>query len=298
MNPAILLGWVEAIRVLELQLSTRPPEQMFPELEPTVWQTHAPWLAPHHWDPASGLLRSSMQTWILRTGGRTVLVDTGVGNHKSRPGSPAFDHLDTGFLEALRAAGVTPEDVTDVVNTHLHADHVGWNTRLEGDGWVPTFPNATYLVAAADYAFWHPDAPPRQRTAAANENVFADSVLPIERAGLLRRWDGGHRIDGGLSLELAPGHTPGSAVLMVESGSDRAVFVGDLLHNPVQFVEPGLNSCFCEDPAEARATRRRVLEWAADNRALVFPAHVGGGLAAEISRSGSKFAITNWKFPA
>ncbi|MEU4933209.1 MBL fold metallo-hydrolase [Streptomyces yokosukanensis] len=283
-------------RVLEHEMATRPPAQMFPDLDRADWQEQRSWLAPQYWDSATDLLRTCVQTWVLRTDGETVLIDTGIGNGKARPGLPAFNDLDTDFLGRLRDVGVLPEDVTVVVNTHLHADHVGWNTRLDNDEWVPTFPNATYLAPRADYAFWHPDAASRPRTGNANNNVFADSVLPIERAGLLTLWDGTHRVNGDLRLELAPGHTPGSSVLSLASGTDRAVFVGDLLHNPIQIHHPDVNSCFCEDPVAARTSRRRVLAWAADNQALVFPAHLRGGLAAEISRSADAFTIKKWGF--
>ncbi len=293
---ATMIGRVRVDQVLEHEMATRPPGEMFPGLDPAAWQRRSGELVPDHWDPATGLLRSRVQTWVLRTGGDTVLVDTGIGNDKPRPGAPGFDHLDTDFLGRLREIGVAPEDVTAVVNTHLHADHVGWNTRLDNDEWVPTFPNATYLVSRPDYRFWHPDSTSRPRMAAVNANVFTDSVLPIEHAGQLTLWDDTYQVAADLRLEPAPGHTPGSSVLAVDSGGDRAVFVGDVVHHPVQIHEPGLNSCFCEDAAAARASRHRVLGWAADNRALVFPAHFRGGMAAEIIRSGDRFAVTGWGF--
>jgi glyoxylase-like metal-dependent hydrolase (beta-lactamase superfamily II) len=127
-----------------------------------------------------------------------------------------------------------------------------------------------------------------------NQNVFEDSVAPVHEAGQTLLWDDGHIIDGNLRLELAPGHTPGSSVLRLASGTDRALFVGDLLHTPLQFVEPDTNSCFCEDLAGARATRRRLLGRAADTNALVFPAHLGGHGGAEVARDGDTFAIKAW----
>jgi glyoxylase-like metal-dependent hydrolase (beta-lactamase superfamily II) len=293
-----MIGRVRVDPVVEHEMTTRPPGEMFPGLDPDVWQRHSDELAPDHWDPATDLLRSRVQTWVLRVDGETVLVDTGVGNGKPRPGAPGFDRLDTDFLARLRAVGVAPEDVTMVVNTHLHADHVGWNTRLDDGRWVPTFPDARYLVSRDDYLFWHPDSTSSPRLAAANANVFTDSVLPVEEAGQLTLWDDELSLTGDLRLELAPGHTPGSSVLTVVSGTDRAVFVGDVLHNPIQIHEPGLNSCFCEDAAAARASRTRLLGWAADNRALVFPAHFRGGMAAEVERSGDRFAIAGWGFTA
>ncbi|WP_372665942.1 MBL fold metallo-hydrolase [Amycolatopsis kentuckyensis] len=238
--------------------------------------------------------RSAGRAGVLRSGGRTILVDTGVGNHKERPYSPVWSHLDTGFLGALAAAGVQPEDVDLVVNTHLHVDHVGWNTRLDGRAWVPTFPNATYLMPRRDFDFWNPANEHRPRLGRGNQNVFEDSVAPVHEAGLTQLWDGSHRIDADLRLELAPGHTPGSSVLHLESGGDRALFVGDLVHTALQIAEPETNSCFCEDPAAARATRRDLLGQAAETGALVFPAHFGGHGAAQVKRDGTRFAIADW----
>lgn len=142
-----------------------------------------------------------------------------------------------------------------MINTHLHIDHVGWNTYLDGRTWVPTFPNATYLMAKADFDYWNPANEIKTLLGRGNQNVFEDSVAPVHEAGLTLLWEDSHQIDANLRLDLAPGHTPGSSVLRLESGSDRALFVGDLMHSPIQIHEPDANSCFCEDPAEARATR-------------------------------------------
>ncbi|MGW0225836.1 MBL fold metallo-hydrolase, partial [Streptomyces tendae] len=220
--------------------------------------------------------------------------DTGVGNHKDRPYAPVWSRLDTDFLGNLARAGVRPEDVDIVINTHLHIDHVGWNTYLDGRTWMPTFPNATYLMPRADFDYWNPANEHKPLLGRGNQNVFEDSVAPVHQAGLAQLWEDSHQIDANLRLDLAPGHTPGSSVLTLDSGSDRAVFVGDMLHSPVQIHEPDSNSCFCEDPAAARATRRRVLSWAADNNALVVPAHLGGSGAAEVQRDGDRFAIKSW----
>ncbi|MEV0905571.1 MBL fold metallo-hydrolase [Streptomyces hokutonensis] len=146
------LGDVEVTRVVEFETATRPPAVMFPDIGPRVWDDNRSWLAPDHWDPDAGLLMTRMQTFVLRSGGATILVDTGVGNDKSRPATPAFDHRDTDFLARPAAVGVRPEDVDVVVNTHLPADHVGWNTRLVAGSWAPTFPNARHRRART-YAY-------------------------------------------------------------------------------------------------------------------------------------------------
>ncbi|MGQ5597280.1 MBL fold metallo-hydrolase [Streptomyces sp. ESR1.13] len=145
-----------------------------------------------------------------------------------------------------------------------------------------------------DFDFWNPENGHRPLLGRGNQNVFEDSVAPVHRAGLTRLWENSHRIDANLRRGAASGHTPGSSVLTLTSGTDRAVFVGDMLHSPAQILEPDANSCFCENPAEARATRRKVLGWAADNNALVIPAHLGGHGATEVVREGSAFAVKGW----
>jgi glyoxylase-like metal-dependent hydrolase (beta-lactamase superfamily II) len=288
----IKLGDVTVTRIEEMHGPIMPTGAFFPSMPEQAWQHHESALIPDHLDH-DGMVHVAMQTWVLRSGGRTILIDTGVGNDKSRPAVAVWDHLDLDYLGALARAGVRPEDVDLVVNTHLHVDHVGWNTRLVDGEWVPTFPNATYLMPRADFVFWDP-ANNANLVGGVNENVFADSVAPVYAAGQVQLWEGNHIIDEHLSLDAAPGHTPGSSVVKLSSGSDRALFAGDLIHTPLQVMELGHNSCFCEDPAAAVASRRALLGWAADGNALVLPAHLSGHGALEVERAGSGFAIKGW----
>jgi glyoxylase-like metal-dependent hydrolase (beta-lactamase superfamily II) len=298
------LGDVEVTKVVEWEGEIAPARFIIPDSTPAIWQDNRSWLAPDHWNPETDEYRGAVQTWLLRSEGKIVLVDTGVGNDRHRPQIPLFDHLRTPFLDRLAAAGVRPEDVDVVVNTHIHYDHVGWNTRGEGDEWVPTFPNATYLIPRTDKEYFDPRNAHR-RPAVRNEHdrlrregsliVYADSVTPVLDRAVL--WEGEYRIDRNLTLEAAPGHTPGSSIVRLSSGSDRAVFVGDILHSPVQILQPAYNSCFCEDPAQAASTRRAVLERAADTRELVVPAHFAGAGAAEVRRDGEHLAIRRWASP-
>ncbi|MFI5529697.1 MBL fold metallo-hydrolase [Kitasatospora sp. NPDC051853] len=290
----IVLGDVEAIRVVEYQGPFRPAAELVPQAPPELWRENADRLVPDHWDPASGEAVMALQTWVLRSGGRTVLVDTGVGDGRERPDAPQFHRRQGRFLERLAEAGVRPEEVDTVVNTHLHADHVGWNTRSENGSWVPTFPNAQYLLPAADDRYYGPDNDYGRGATVTARLLYEDSIAPVRRAGQLVLWDGAHAVDRNLVLESAPGHTPGSAVLRLTSGSDRAVFVGDLLHSPVQILDPSHNSCFCLDPDGAAASRRRILERAADLGELVFPAHLAGPGATEVRRAGEGFAFSGW----
>ena len=195
-----------------------------------------------------------MQTWVVEVDGLTVLVDTGVGNDRDRPAMPPLDHLDTDFLDALQRAGVAPESVDVVVNTHVHSDHVGWNTKRDGDSWVPTFPNARYLIPEADYRYFHPDnadaRPRRDRGRAGAQDgsriVFEDSIAPVDEAGQIELWSDDHQISESLRLRPAPGHTPGSSVLWLDAGRP-AVFVGDLTHSPMQLHRPDDPCAFDED---------------------------------------------------
>jgi len=285
------LGDVSVTRIEEMHGPIMPTAAFFPSMPQEAWQRHEAGLAPDHL--GDGMVHVAMQTWLLRSEGRTILIDTGVGNDKSRPAVEAWDHLGLDYLGALARAGVRPDDVDLVVNTHLHVDHVGWNTRLVDGQWVPTFPNATYLMPRADFLFWDP-ANNGNLAGGVNENVFEDSVAPVHAAGQVQLWESSHRIDANLTLEAAPGHTPGSSVLKLSSGDDRALFAGDLIHTPLQVMESGHNSCFCADPAAAVATRRRLLGWAADRHALVLPAHLSGHGALEVEHRGDAFAIKQW----
>ncbi|MEV7611703.1 MBL fold metallo-hydrolase [Streptomyces sp. NPDC089799] len=287
----IVLGDVEVLRITEWQGPFTAARDLVPDSTADMWRDNEDVLAPDHWDPAADQAVGALQSWVLRSGGRTVLVDTGVGNGRERPGTPWFHRQEGDFLGLLARAGVRPEDVDLVVNTHVHADHVGWNTRAEEGAWVPSFPRAQYLIPAADDFHFGPDNGYGQGRRVDDRLIYEDSIAPVHRAGQAVLWDGEHRIDEHLVLESAPGHTPGSSVLRVASGGERAVFAGDLLHSPVQILDPSCNSCFCLDPERAAASRRRILERAAEERELVVPAHFGGPGAVEVRRSGSGFAF-------
>ncbi|MEU8465359.1 MBL fold metallo-hydrolase [Streptomyces sp. NPDC029003] len=291
---SMVFGDVEVIRVVEWQGPLAPARDLVPGAGEGVWRDNEDWLAPDHWQPSDGHAVMALQTWVLRSAGRTVLIDTGVGNGRERPGSQRFHHWQGDFLGPLARAGISPEDVDVVVNTHLHVDHVGWNTRDEAGEWVATFPNAEYLLPAADDFHYGPRGDYGDHARPDDRLMYEDSVAPVHRAGQAVLWDGTHRIDENLTLESAPGHTPGSSVLRLSSGGERAVFVGDILHSPVQILDPAHNSCFCADPAGAAATRRRILARAAGERELVVPAHFAGSGAVEVRAAGDGFALSRW----
>ena len=297
----IRLGDVEVTRVVEWEGAIAPPAAILPDGPPDVWQQNRDWLHPHFWDADADLYRAAMNTWVVRSAGRTILVDTGIGNGKYRPYFPLMSYLDTDFLDRLAAAGVAPGDVDLVINTHVHADHVGWNTTLSAGSWVPTFRNAQYLINKADVDYWNPLNGHRKRAVVGglsaefgNQNMYEDSIAPVLSDGRAVLWEDSYVIDENLRLDLRAGHTPGSSVLTLRSGTDRAVFVGDLVHTPVQLLQPDLHSCFDEDQRAAVTSRRRVLAWAADHTALVLPAHFPGPGAAEIAHDGTGFAVRQW----
>ncbi|MHC3468329.1 MBL fold metallo-hydrolase [Streptomyces sp. 7R007] len=290
------IGDVEVLRVVEWQGPYAATRELVPEAGPEVWRAERDVLAPDYWEPAGDRAVVAVQTWVLRSGGRTVLVDTGVGNGRERPGNPFFHRQQgTGLPTLLERAGVRPEDVDIVVNTHIHGDHVGWNTRDQDGDWVPAFPHATYLVPAADDHHFGPDGGYAGGVRPDDRLMYEDSIAPVHKAGQVVLWDGEHRVDAHLTLEPAPGHTPGSSVLRVASRGERAVFIGDLVHTPVQITHPECNSRFCREPAQAAASRRRVLERAAELRELVIPAHLAGTGVAEVRRQGEAFTFAPWR---
>lgn len=292
---SIVLGDVDVIRAVEWHEPFLPAATFLPEVAADVWTRNADWLAPDHWRPDDGRTVIALQAWVLRSGGRTIVVDTGAGSDRNRPGmAPYFDRRTSDLLGVLAAAGIHPRDVDLVVNTHLHVDHVGGNT-LEADGeWVAAFPNAQYLIPAADDAHYGPGNASGDGLEEVDRLIYEDSIAPIHQAGQVVLWEGSHIIDDNLTLEAAPGHTPGNSVLRLASGSDRAVFAGDVLHSPVQILDPCCNSMSCYAPEQAAASRRRILERAADERELLIPAHFGGAGALEVRRSNGGFAVGSW----
>ncbi|MBT6910971.1 MAG: MBL fold metallo-hydrolase, partial [Rhodospirillaceae bacterium] len=228
----------------------------------------------------------NMHSWVVEHNGLTVLIDTCVGNDKDRMPAENWTNNQGPYLERLAEAGFQPEDIDMVMCTHLHVDHVGWNTKLLDGRWVPTFPNAKYLFSRADFEHYQ---------AHAEEDMdrlsFVDSVLPIVEHGLAEMTEGDHLLAEGLLLEPAPGHTPGHITLKLESGADAAIFTGDILHHPLQVYHPEWNSRFCILPDEARTSRRRVLDFCADRGALLMPAHFGAPHCCHIDRAGEAYSL-------
>ncbi|MDF0530190.1 MBL fold metallo-hydrolase [Tsukamurella sp. 8F] len=294
------IGGVEVERVVEWVGPLMAVDTLFPDTPGDEWNDD---LAPDHWVPDSRAYRAAIQTWVLRSQGRVILIDTGVGNDRDRPQIPPLSHLNTDFLGQLAAVGVQPGDVDVVVNTHIHYDHVGWNTRLADGRWEPTFPNATYVVPQADYEYYHPDNAHRMRAPRTEDErarfegirlVFADSIAPVYETGQMTTHEGGYRIDARLRIEPAPGHTPGSSVVWLDAPDGGAVFVGDLVHTPLQIGRPGDCCALDLDADGARASRRAVLAEAGRRGSTLLPAHFAGRGAARLGMTDSDPVIEEW----
>ncbi len=256
-------GDIEVWRILDLHGPFLEAEALFPTAGPDVrdiFHAHARGQI----CPKTGRFILPVQGFLLKTPSHVILVDSCVGNDKTVPRMPDWHkRSNTRFLAALAAAGVTPEDVDYILCTHLHTDHVGWNTRLENGRWMPTFPNARYLMPAADEVFY------RGKGAA----MYDESVLPVIEAGQAEFVQAGHKLGDHVSLLPTPGHTPGHVSVIFESGGARAVITGDAIHSSVQCRHPEWHFLFDEDAERAVGSRRHLLETASETGCTVLGSH-------------------------
>ncbi len=243
----------------------------------------APWLRPH-FVTEEGYLRQRIQCCVIEAGPHRIAVDTCVGNDKQRS-NPLWHEQQGPFLDDLCDAGFAPESVTHVVCTHLHVDHVGWNTRLVNGEWVPTFPNAEYLFCRAEYDHWS------STEDLFGDDVFADSVRPVADAGLVNMVEPNHRICDEVSFWSTPGHTPGHVSVSITSQGKRAIITGDMVHSPLQLADPELSSMFDTDPQEARQTRREVFPDWADGETLLIGTHFGAPTGGIMVRDGDAYKL-------
>lgn len=287
--PAFRCGAFEVLRVKETLGAAFAPAHLLPDLPAEAIERHIDWLAPNYYHAVKKCFVMGTHSWLLRTPHHTILVDTCIGNHKPRPNSPGFNKLEQPYLERLGQAGLAPGDIDLVLCTHLHVDHVGWNTQLRDGRWVPTFPNAKVLCSKAELA--SAEAKAKGGGDEDDREVWKDSILPVLEAGRLQTLEGMHAIEDGLTIEPTPGHTPGHVVLHAQSAGERMLFAGDLCHHPLQVYYPQVNSRFCEDAAGARSTRRRILEACAESGALFAPAHWGPPHAARIQAIAANFSL-------
>ncbi|MEO6151877.1 MAG: MBL fold metallo-hydrolase [Croceibacterium sp.] len=239
-------------------------------------------------DPETSLMTFSVHSWVIEVDGQTILVDTCCGNHKERL-LPEVSQLDTDYLGNLRRAGFAPEDIDLVMCTHLHFDHVGWNTRLDNGKWVPTFANAKYLFGRRDYDYFRTDPGGEELHCQA----FLDSIVPVMEAGqgvLVDEDSVAHReIGDGVWLEPAFGHSPGCFTVTAQADGPPALFWGDVIHHPVQLIRHDLKFAFDADGAAASKTRKATMERVADTETLCFPAHFRRTSAGHVKRDGDAF---------
>jgi glyoxylase-like metal-dependent hydrolase (beta-lactamase superfamily II) len=279
------VGRVKITRVVEIEFNSRYQAEapFIGEATPEALQA-TPWLYPDFVRPEDGALRVSIHALLVEAPGLRLVVDTCIGNDKPR-GLVGNRPLATNFLQQMKDAGWSREGVDLVLCTHLHVDHVGWNTMREGDRWVPTFPKARYLIGRAEYEHW------RSEASGEAPAIMGDSVQPIFDAGLADLVEMDHRISPEIRLTPTAGHTPGHVSVLIESEGQRAMISGDIMHHPCQIAHPEWAPSFDVDKAAAIATRRRVLAEVADQPILVIGTHFAAPTAGHIRRDGAGFRM-------
>lgn len=243
------------------------------------------WLQPDYADN-QGYLKANVQSFLFEADGKKVVIDSCVGNGRNRPELSAWADLSTDFLERFSRV-FSPHEVDMVICTHLHFDHVGWNTTHQGNSWVPTFPNAQYIFVEQEFNYW--------QTKPANEviddhNGFVESVLPIYEAGLAKLVPSDYQISDELTLIPTPGHTPGHVSILIQSEGQQALISGDALHHPCQLAHPKWKS-FDTDSDLANETRQRLLERFADTDTLFIGSHFTEPIAGRLQRDGEGFRL-------
>lgn len=239
------------------------------------------WLYPNFADE-DGNLKALVQSFLIKSKGKNILVDTCNGNAKNRPTCPEWGNLNTYFLKRLNNTGVNESEIDIVVSTHLHFDHVGWNTRLENGVWIPTFPNAKYLFVDKEYEYWKSKP---EKEIEDDKLAFDDSIKPIVNGGLSQMVKSDHKLDSNIKLIPTPGHTPGHVSLLMESKGKHAVISGDILHHPCQLVHPEWTMDADTFPDQALETRRKMLKEIADTDTLLIGTHFSNPVVGQVVNS-------------
>jgi glyoxylase-like metal-dependent hydrolase (beta-lactamase superfamily II) len=284
---ATRIGDFEVQRISEFEGAFIAPEVFFPDYDPEVLKANPDMAGPRLIDPATGKLVFSFHSFVVKTGRHNILIDACIGNHKERPMRPQFHRLQTPFIADLASAGLKPADIDYVMCTHLHWDHVGWNTRLDNGRWVPTFPNARYIMARREFEHWQ--AFQKSGEESPHARAFEDSVLPVVRSGQSVLVDDDYAMEDGLWFESAPGHTPGNVVIHARSRDQRAVFLGDVIHHQFQLMQPAWSTLACTDRELSRTTRTRLIEEYAERGTRLLPGHFPAPTAGRIVRQGGAF---------
>jgi glyoxylase-like metal-dependent hydrolase (beta-lactamase superfamily II) len=284
----VTLGRMTVRKLFEME-SGPPLPMIMPEISAHDLARLATWysddtLGP---TPAESAFTMSMHSYVLQVAGRNILIDACNGNDKQRSIAD-IDRAQTAYLQNLAALGLSTDSIDLVLCTHLHFDHVGWNTRLENGRWVPTFANARYLFSRRDFEHFG-----QQPLEDDHRRAFRDSVLPVYEAGRAELIEADavvhHEVSERVWLEPAFGHSPGNFSVLAAGGGERAIFWGDVIHHPVQLVRPEVTPSFDGDPQQARATRLRTLARAADEELVCFPAHFRDPSAGRVLRAGDTY---------
>lgn len=274
------IGDVLITRVVELEIpgGTR---FLLPQATP---ETVLPikWLAPH-FVTEDGKLILSIHALVIETPTRKIIVDTCIGNDKQRS-IPTWTNLQLPFLSDLASAGYERQAIDTVLCTHLHVDHVGWNTMLIDGKWQPTFPNARYLIAESEYLYWD-----SQEGEGINLNVMDDSVRPVFEAGLVDLVDTRHKVCDEVSLVPTHGHTPGHVSIHIKSRGAEAIITGDAFHHPCQIAHTDWASTADFDEQASTRTRNEMLTAYGDRDILVIGTHFATPTAGHIKRTPGGF---------
>lgn len=264
-----------------------------------------------HFAEANGEMHGVIQAFVVEAQGSTIVVDTCVGDGRERRLVPEWNDAQTGFLQRFEAAGFDRNEVDVVLCTHLHVDHVGWNTYWAGSSWQPTFPNARYLLADVEVAHWESDRSKPARDPAASDDLLAaalanfdqdqrqahaDSIQPVLDAGLVDIVPRDHRIGEHVSLVPTPGHTPGHVSVWIRSNGEEAVITGDCIHHPCQIARPGWASAADHDPAKGVATRHELLERLSGTGTLLMGTHFAEPTAGRIEVDEGGFRLVTDSF--
>jgi glyoxylase-like metal-dependent hydrolase (beta-lactamase superfamily II) len=285
MTTTFQVGDMTIHRVIEQEEPLFDPLTFFPSLTKETLEENRGWLEQAQaLDAKTGMLSLCIQSYVIRTPHHTILVDSCVGNDKERPTRPFWHRKsDDRWMRSLAATGLSVDDIDFVMCTHLHVDHVGWNTRLENGRWVPTFPKARYIFAEKELAYWTAEH------AREPNPVIADSVLPVVEAGRADVVRSDHVLNDHIRLTPTPGHTPDHYAVEIGKGRTEAVMSGDLIHSPLQARYPELSMRADSDQAQSAVTRRKFLECHCEARTLVCTAHFPSPSHGRFSRWGEGF---------
>lgn len=283
------VGGVTLRPVIEIEDLRTPPQFFISDITAADLLEHAAVLSPRFVDLATGECRLSQHAWLIEVGGKRILVDPCVGHRRHRA-VPFYHMIDSPLLDRLEAMGAGPESIDYVFCTHLHLDHVGWNTRLRDGRYVPTFPNARYLFSRAEERYWRGEMTGALRGEEFNAGVFAECVEPVITAGLADLVDPGTRIADCLTLIDSAGHTIGHLAGVLESAGEGVVLAGDAIHHPLQVLLPD-RPFHAHDEARARASRLRLLDLCAERDWWLAPAHFRAPHLCKVRREGGRHRL-------